>query len=235
TKTKADITGTEVGVRAGSFDTWDTWALHGGSWGGFDIAAMLEYHDTDGQREIINADAQTFADRAFGTHASLAPGPVNLQRKNLDARLDISRENWRLRAGLQRRQNFGTGAGVAQALDPRGRFASDRWNADLTYHNPEFFTKNWDVTAQLSYLDTSQVIQRNIYLFPPGADFGSKQSPNPDFPAGVIGNPEVFERHVRFNLSGFYTGFKQHQIRTGVGIHYGDLYEVKETKNYYIG
>src|SRR5699024_1210347 len=28
---------------------------------------------------------------------------------------------------------------------------------------------------------------------------------------------------------------KQHQIRTGAGIHYGDLYDVKETKNYYIG
>lgn len=235
TKTKADIAGTEVGVRAGSFNTWDTWALHGGSWGGFDIAAMLEYHDTNGPRQLIDADAQTSADHAFGTHASLAPGPVNLQRENLDARLDISRENWRLRAGLQRRRNVGTGAGVSQALDPRGRFASDRWNADLTYHNPEFFTKNWDVTAQLSYLDTSQEVQREVLLFPPGVDFGSKQPPNPDFPAGVIGNPEVFERHVRFNLSGFYTGFKQHQIRAGVGVHYGDLYDVKETKNYRIG
>jgi iron complex outermembrane receptor protein len=234
TKTKADIAGTEVGVRAGSFNTWDTWALHGGTWGGFDIAAVLEYHDTGGQRQIIDADAQTFLDRVFGTHASLAPGPVNLQRENLDARLDISRENWRLRAGLQRRQNFGTGAGVAQALDPRGRFASDRWNADLTYHNPEFFTKNWDVTAQLSYLDTSQVVQQNIHLFPPGADF-SKGPPDPDFPSGVIGNPEVFERHVRFNMSASYTGFEQHQLRAGVGVHYGDLYDVQETKNYRIG
>lgn len=234
TKTKADIAGTEIGARAGSFDTWDTWALHGGSWGGFDVAAILEYHDTNGQRQIIDADAQTFFDQQFGTHASLAPGPVNLQRENLDARLDISRENWRLRAGLQRRQNFGTGAGVAQALDPRGRFASDRWNADLTYHNPEFFTENWDVTAQLSYLNTSQVVQQNIYLYPPGADFSKGLGLPAYFPDGVIGNPEVFERHVRFDMSGFYTGFKQHQIRTGMGVHYGDLYDIQETKNYRI-
>ena len=34
-----DINGTEVGIRAGSFDTQDTWILHGSSWKGFDIAA----------------------------------------------------------------------------------------------------------------------------------------------------------------------------------------------------
>ncbi|ADE14555.1 TonB-dependent receptor [Nitrosococcus halophilus Nc 4] len=230
TKTKQDIKGTEVGVRAGSFSTWDAWALHGGSWGGFDIAVMLEYGDTNGQREIIDADAQTFFDDVFGTNASLAPGPVNLQRENFDARLDITREHWRLRAGLQRRRNFETGAGVAEALDPNGQFASDRWNVDLTYHNPEFFTKNWDVMAQLSYLDTTQEVQQDVRLFPPGADFGAV--PGVDFPEGVIGNPEVFERHARFNISAFYKGFDKHQLRVGTGFYYGDLYKVKETKNF---
>ncbi|QBQ56621.1 TonB-dependent receptor [Nitrosococcus wardiae] len=230
TKTKEDIKGTEVGARAGSFDTWDTWTLHGGAWSGFDIAVMLEYGDTDGQQETIDADAQTFLDSRFGTDVSLAPGPVNLQRENFDARLDIARGHWRLRAGLQRRRNVGTGAGVAEALDPKGRFASDRWNADLTYYNPEFFNENWNVKAQLSYLDTSQEVEEDVRLFPRGADFGG--IPEPDFPVGVIGNPEVFERHIRFNMSAFYTGFKQHQIRAGVGMHYGDLYDVKEVKNF---
>ncbi|KFI22998.1 ligand-gated channel [Nitrosococcus oceani] len=230
TKTKADIAGTEIGGRAGSFNSWDGWALHGDSWGGFDVAVMLEYGDTDGQGRTIDADAQTFFDSQFDTDTSLAPGSVNLQRKNFDARLDISREYWRLRAGLQRRSNFGNGAGVAQALDPNGRFASDRWNADLTYHNPEFFSKNWDVTAQLSYFNTSQEVERNVRLFPPGADFNG--APGIDFPGGVIGNPEVFERHARFKVSTFYTGFEQHQIHAGTGMRYGDLYDVKEVKNY---
>lgn len=230
TKTKEDIAGTEVGARAGSFSTWDTWALHGETWGGFDVAAMLQYGDTNGHREIIDADAQTAFDNAFGTNASLAPGPVNMQRENFDARLDISREHWRLRAGLQRRQNVGTGAGVAEALDPRGRFASDRWNVDLTYHNPEFFNEAWDLMTQLSYFNTSQEVERDVLLFPPGAEFGG--APGIDFPAGVIGNPEVFERHARFNMSALYKGFEKHQIRMGAGMHYGDLYDVKEVKNF---
>lgn len=240
TKTKQDIEGTELGVRAGSFNTWDAWALHGGTWGGFDVAAILEYHDTGGQREIIEADAQTVFDNFFGTSASLAPGPVNLQRENFDARLDIARGDWRLRAGLQRRRNGGSGVGLAQALDPNSRFASDRWNVDLTYHNPEF-AEYWDVTAQLSYFDTSQEVERNLVLFPPGTrlPIGSDGNVNPvnpaglvSFPDGFIGNPEVFERHARFNVSAFYTGFERHLLRAGAGFNYGNLYKVRETKNF---
>lgn len=228
TKTKDDIKGTEIGGRAGSFDTWYGWGLHGGTWAGFDVAAMVEYHNTDGPKETIQADAQTLYDSRFGTHASLAPGPLNLQRQNLDVRLDLSRENWRFRGGLQERSNFGNGVGVAQSLDPNAIYGSDRWNADLTYHNPEF-TSDWDLTAQLSYFDTSQEIVRNVTLYPPGATF-----PNGSFPNGVIGNPEVYERHARSSLSAFYSGFDRHTLRIGTGFNFSSIYDVRETKNFSI-
>jgi iron complex outermembrane receptor protein len=231
TKTKDDINGTELGARYGSYDTGDGWGLHGGTWAGFDVAAALEYRDTEGQRGTIGQDAQTRLDRMFGTRASLAPGPVNVQRQTLDARLDLSRGDWRFRGGLQRRQNVGVGAGVAQALDPSGRFASDRWNADLTYHNPEF-TENWDVTGQLSYFNTSQEVQRDILLYPPGASFPLPPSASGSFPEGVVSNPEVFERHVRSSVSGFYSGFDRHVLRVGTGFNYSSIYNVKESKNY---
>ena len=131
TKTKQDIKGTEVGGRVGSFDTYDGWALHGDTWAGFDVAAMVEYHDTQGQNSIIEADAQTGFDQRFGTHASLSPGPVNLQRRNIDARLDLSRDHWRFRGGLQSRGDQGASPTSAQTLDPNGRGGSERWNADL--------------------------------------------------------------------------------------------------------
>lgn len=224
TKTKEDIKGTEIGGRIGSFDTYDGWGLHGDKWGDFDIAAILEYHNTNGQRRTIEADAQTSFDRIYHTDASFAPGPVSLERDNLDARIDISRGNWRFHGGLQHRSNVGTGAGVAQALDPHGRYSSDRWNADIVYHNAEF-TEDWDVTAQASYFDTTQVIQKNLLIYPPGS-FGG------NFPQGVIGNPEVFERHARASISGFYSGFDWHTLRIGAGFNYDSIYDVQEAKNY---
>jgi iron complex outermembrane receptor protein len=106
TKTKQDINGTEVGGRFGSFGTYDGWAMHGDTWAGFDVAAMVEYHDTAGQKSIVDIDLQSqFDNSPLNTHASRAPGPVSLSRNNLDARLDLSRGSWRWRGGLQQRSN----------------------------------------------------------------------------------------------------------------------------------
>lgn len=222
TKTAGDIGGTQIGARAGSFNTREAWLLHGGRWGGFDAALSLEWRATDGQRRTIDADAQSFYDTWFGTRASFAPGPVNARRDAVEARLDLARNDWRLRLGYQGRRDIGTGAGVAQALDPQGRIDSDRINADLTY-DKQGFSDNWDVTAQLSYFDVN--VKTDATLFPPGAF-------NNLYPAGMIGNPDVYERHARLSATGVYTGIARHRIRLGAGFNDGDLYKVSESKNF---
>ncbi len=222
TKTAADIGGTETGARAGSFNTREAWLLHGGRWGGFDASLSLEWRATGGQKRTIDADAQSFYDARFGTRASLAPGPVNAQRDAVEARLDLSRTDWRLRLGYQGRRDIGTGGGYGQALDPAGRGGSDRINADVTY-DKKGFSDNWDVTAQLSYFDVST--KYDLTLFPPGAF-------NNAFPTGMTGNPDVYERHARLSAVGVYTGIARHRIRLGAGFNNGELYKVRESKNF---
>jgi iron complex outermembrane receptor protein len=215
TRTAADINGTQIGVRAGSFRSRDAWVQHGGTWGGFDVAAYLRVGATDGQRQIIAADALS------GTpFPSLAPGPVNLGRDAIDARLDLARDKWRLRAGYQQRDNVATGAGVASALDPRGSNFGERVSADLTWQDANF-GRDLDVTVQASYLHITE--QSDLTLYPPGF---------PGFPDGVIGNPYKWERHLRFNLSAAYTGLQSHKLRFGAGTQGDDLYRTKETKNF---
>ena len=222
TKQANEIDGVECGVRLGSFDTQDVWALYGGKVGEFNVALTAEFRDTDGQDEDIDADAATFQ----GT--SLAPGSVNTGTENLDLRADISRGNFRFRTGLQQRRNFETGAGIAEALDPNGTYESDRWNADLTYHNNEF-TKSWDITTQLSYFNTSQETDEDTILFPPGSFLSGPIGP---FPNGVAGNPEVWERHWRYNLTGLFSGFNNHLVRIGAGYNHSEIYKVKEERNF---
>lgn len=227
TKSKDDIDGTEAGIRLGSFNTQDAWILHGNQWGDFDIAVMLDYHNTDGHEEIIEADAQTEIDHAFRTSASHAPGPPEISKRNFEVYLNVARKNWRGRVGYQGWHDWGNGAGLAQALDPEyvGN-RTERFLTDLTYHNPTF-TPYWDVTAQISLVDFQIGIPGNIRLFPRGAFGGA-------YPNGMIGNPGYGQRHTRFNLFGFYAGFRKHLIRIGTGYHYGDLYQVTESKNYKI-
>ncbi|MGC2458221.1 MAG: TonB-dependent receptor [Gallionellaceae bacterium] len=215
TKTSADVNGTQLGLRDGSFNSRDAWALYGGKWGGIDVAAYLRAGDTDGPRQIITADALS------GTpFPSLAPGPVNLGRNAIDGNLDLSRDKWRLRAGYQQRTDVGTGAGVASALDPAGSSFGERINTDLTYQHANF-ARNLDVTAQASYLYITE--QSNLTLYPPGF---------PGFPDGVIGNPDKWERHLHLTLAAAYNGLSSQKLSFGVGTQDDDLYCTQETKNF---
>lgn len=230
TKSHGDISNSTAGIRYGSFNTKDAWIVGSHSFGETKAALMLELHDTDGQREKIREDAQTTFDNLSATNASFAPGGVNLQRENYDLRFELEHGNYKFRSGVQSRRNVGSGAGIGQALDPTNRYESDRVSADLTYNNPDF-KKDWDLTVQASYLETSQEIDEDLRIFPPGADL-TLASLGSGWTDGLIGNPEVFETHSRFNVSAFYTGLANHTLRMGWGYYYGDLYRVKESKNF---
>ena len=223
TKSAVDIRGLQAGARAGAFNTRDIWLLHSSNKDGWESAFSLEIHKTDGHREIIEVDFQTRLDALFGTSASLAPGSVNTQRDTFDVRLELAKNVWRMRLGYQDRSNLGTGAGVAQVLDTRGVIDSNRFNADLSYDNPNY-TKHWGLTGQLSYFDTR--LRTQLVIFPPGA-FGNT------FSEGMIGNPSRAERHTRLGGSAFYTGIAAHKIRLGIGFNEINLYQVGESKNFY--
>ncbi len=222
TKTAQDIPGTDVGLGFGSFNTGEAWLLHGGKWGAMDAAVTLEIGKTGGFRNTVNADAQTAFDALLGSNASQAPGPVETGRDHVDLRLDLSVAKWRFRTGYQGRRNVGTGVGAAQALDPRGKGESDRLNMDLTYTTQDL-ARNWEVQAQASFFDVTT--KSDLFLFPKNSFGGA-------FPDGVIGNPDVYERHTRLSVIAQYDGLPGHKLRMGTGINVDDLYKVRETKNF---
>jgi iron complex outermembrane receptor protein len=224
TKTAADIDGTQFGVRAGSFNTQDAWALHGGSWGPMEVAAYLRVGKTDGARNTIAADAQTGWDRLTGTRASLAPGPLDNRRDSVDGSLDLAYDKLRLRVGYQKRDHVGSAAGVAQALDPTGHSYSERVSSDLTYQS-NGFAKNWDVTLQASFMHYKEF--SDLVLFPAGVNLGGGAFAN-----GMIGNPYKWEQHGRLHASALYDGFESHRVRFGTGAQKEDLYKTRETKNF---
>jgi iron complex outermembrane receptor protein len=211
TKTADDIDGTELGVRGGSFNTWDAWLQHGGKLGPLDAALYLRGETTDGQKEIVRQDAVG------------ASGPINEDGKAFDARVELSKDAWRLRGAYQYRK-LGAGAGVAGALDPNARVAEDRWYLDLSYEQPNL-AQNWELSGVAGYYEIYQH-QPDPYfmLFPPGTV--------PGYPNGMIGSPGHSERHLHAGLSAFYTGFEHHRVHFGTGVRYDDLYEFKEAKNF---
>lgn len=223
TKTAADVKGTESGVRVGSFNSRDAWIQHGGKLGSLDAAFYLRAGNTDGQKGIIQRDAQTAWDNLYATNASRAPGPINAERKAIDARTDIVYEAWRFRAAYQKRE-VGGGMGVGGSLDPNGRGHSSRLYLDLNYEQANW-ARNLDVSALAGFSNNKEYGDPAYTLFPAGAF-------NNAFLSGMIGGPGHSERHEHASVSAFFTGFEQHRIRMGVGYRADDLYAVQETKNY---
>lgn len=235
TKTASEIDGLDTGFRAGNFDTQEGWLQYGGNFDGLDLAFSFQAGTTDGQARMIDSDAQTLFDRLFGSRASLAPGPVSVGRRYIDTSMDLAMDDWRLRLWWQGRDRVGTGAGFSQALDPSSNNSSSRFNADLTYENNHWFS-DWDLTAQLSFFDVAN--RSDLVLFPRGAvfpQFGSQGQVLAlnGFPNGVLGSPDIFERHYRAEFSGTYTGLANHALRIGAGYRFQDLYKVEDEKNFF--
>ena len=211
TKTSADVDGTEMGVRAGSFNSRDAWIQYGGKLGALDTAFYLRAGDTDGQKELVKGDAVG------------ATGPISESRKALDARADLSLDAWRFRTAWQQRE-IGAGAGVAGALDPNAKTSEDRLYLDLTYEQTNW-AQNWDVNGVVGYYNIKQKQPAPYFtLFPAGTVSG--------YPNGMIGAPGHSERHTHGSVSAFYTGFEQHRVRIGAGYRVDDMYETSEVKNY---
>ena len=225
TKTADEIDGTSFGVRAGSFNSWDTWLQHGSRVGDLEIAGYLKIGATNGQRRTIREDAQTGID-AFGLApaASLAPGSVNLGHDDIDAQLDLNYGRLRWRTGYTLRENAGVGVGIAGALDPDGRLRSERFTTDLTWNDANF-ARDLSLTVQGSFMHLANEITTPLTLFPKGAFFGA-------FPNGMIGDPDKWERQTRLSAASVYSGFADHRLRFGIGHDDMNLYKTRETKNF---
>jgi outer membrane receptor for ferrienterochelin and colicins len=227
TKRAADIAGTELGIRGGSFGSAGGWALHGGRWSGVDVAAYLAYHETDGGGRTVTADAQTGLDAIFGSFGvppvSRAPGPMNNGYRLVDAALDLGFERWRFRTSYKRVDDLQTGAGVAQALDPTGTNTSQRIDADLSWHDTVSPGLELMLRAYASRYDESS----QLVLFPAGTNLGLGF-----FEDGMIGAPAKWERQARLEATATYTGLAGHRVRFGAGYANQNMYRLHETKNF---
>ncbi len=220
TKSAADTPGTQVGVRAGSFDTRDVWMLHGGKLGALDVSAYLRVGSTAGAHSVIERDAAQPA-------ATRAPGPINTSHDAVDGNLELARGAWRAHLGYKLRSNVGSGAGVSSALDPVGRGRSERLHADLSWTAPRV-ASGWGGGLQASVMRYSETTTTPYALLPAGTVVGVGNV----FTDGLLGAPGKWDRQIRLSAYATYTGFSGHSLRVGLGHDDLNLYRTTEFKNF---
>lgn len=224
TKSASELRGLSLGTYFGSYQTQGVWAQGGGEWNGIQGSFSFEASATEGYRKIIKADDQSRIDRLLGTHASLAPGPINTQRDDINARIELDGERWTFRASYQGFLDVGTGTGITLTLDPDGHFNSEVTSADFTYD----FAKggSWDISTQVSYLGTKG--EAFLNPFPPGA-FGGL------FKDGIHNDIYFLVDEVRGGITALYGGLPHHRFRFGLGGSYAWLHDIRERRNFIFG
>ncbi|MYN45841.1 TonB-dependent receptor [Pseudoduganella sp. FT93W] len=226
TKNAAEVGGTEFGLRGASFGTGELWFQQGTRLGPLAIASYLRYGQTDGNHNLVEADAQSRNDKLFNTHASLAPGEVHNQLKAVDGNLDVQYGAWRARFGYKRRYDMGTGLGIASALDPTGRQQTERITSSLSWTEAQL-GHDWGAGATVSSQQYSQEIPTWYQLMPAGLVY-----PTGAFPNGMIAAPETWERTYRASAYADYSGWQLHRLRLGVGHDDIDMYRTREYRNF---
>ncbi|UOA09070.1 TonB-dependent siderophore receptor [Methylobacter sp. S3L5C] len=228
TKTAKDINGSVLGVRAGDHGTQSGWGQQSAEWAGWDISTTLQYQRTDGdQGRIMNADVQTGFDNAFGTHASLAPGPMNTNYETYNGHLNLQRKHWDI-GFWAFNANGGVRAGAAGALDPNGNANGQQFLGDVRF-STEDWLDNWELTAHASYLNADFQAQTQLYpdnsLFPIGSNgnISLDNSVLVGFPNGFNTNLGRIEKIPSLELGSIYKGLDMHILRFGTAFRYEEL------------
>ena len=222
-KTAAEQRGARIGTRLGSHRERALSLQHGGRSGELSWAGHARLGRTRGSNETIEADAQTALDAAFGSQASLAPGPLDRRSRAIDAGLHLGWRDWQLRASFKKRSDIGVAAGLAQALGDRSSSINvQRASVSLVYQRTELLP-GWDLQLQAA-LDRDAVSSL-LVLFPPGAFGGA-------YPEGMIGGPGRATRYGALGAVASYRGWRGHQLRLGIGSNLTDMYRTDEVKNF---
>ena len=223
TSTSAPIN--EIGAIGGSDHTYSGYLLHNAP-----ITSSLRFgfyaaaYQTDDDHPTLRADAQTALDKAFRTHASLAPGPLNLARKVVDTRAEISGAEWTARASFRDEYDFHTGTGLAFALDPSGTVDGSLKTLELIGHHTT--SSDWHLRSYLTFTEARGPAE-NLHLYPPGAFGGA-------FPQGVLQSFDVKEDRLRGEMSAEYTASTSHRLLLGVGGFHNRFELLSDERNYIV-
>ena len=226
TKSAEQAAGMRVGAQGGSFRAADGWIEYGGKHDQLAVSAYLQLGRTDGADARVAADAQTLNDSRFGTHASLAPGQINVGYRALDGNLDLAYQRWRWQTYLKWRDHAGTGVGVNSALDPGHQTRTGTVISELSWNAPDY-AEHWSMGGAFSALFFTEQTPDGLGLFPAGAKIGPSV-----FPDGMIGGPSRWERNLRASAYAVYSGWARHALRVGVGHDDLYLYKVRTYKNF---
>lgn len=217
TKTAATVETSEVGARVGSFDTRTAWVQHGATHEGVRLGLTAEFSTTDGHEPFILEDAQAAGDPSY------APGEAETGWDNVDLRMSLAWEDWKILYGFAKHTDLEIGLTGFGVLDPQTQASDHRHNLDFLYQNGEY-ADNWGIDLKFSFQQLAYSSGNGFFENPPGSFAGA-------YPGGVVNRMHASERSAMAEVSGVFSGITDHTLRIGTGYRWQDLYHVEHLIN----
>ncbi|MGB5326099.1 MAG: TonB-dependent receptor, partial [Pseudomonadales bacterium] len=229
TKTGAQINGTEIGARYGSFNTQDVWLNAGSANDDIEWAFSHEYSRTNGDHgRKVQSNIPIFSAGDFRSEYEIFNTQLKASKDGWTARL----HNWRL-------SNGGNGPGGAQVPDQAGEVETDYYQFDLAKKNQ--LNAYLQLDARVGYhhgetdIDNVLFPAGNFTVLPDGNPIPLPCAPGPadcySFAQGVIGNPGGEANVIDTDFALLFTGLNNHVFRFGVG-YIKESVDIEESKNF---
>lgn len=230
TKGVDSISGTDFGIKYGSFNTKSTWLNFVKSDEELKYSFNAQWHDSKGDSSRI---VETDAMHGFGLGAlSIAPSSLDTELETIDIHAELAYKGFYAKAWYLKNDG-GTGAGAAQALSNRDYEKTRGVTLSSGYQWQHTDALNFDFSAYYQSYDDDTYFM----IFPPGMAlpraFNSQGVPTAFtvFTEGLIGQPIAHEKYRGMNLVSNYTGFEQHRLRFEIGYRTINA-ELEEYKNF---
>jgi len=216
TKGVDSISGTDFGIKYGSFNTKSTWLNFVKSDDDLKYSFNAQWHDSKGDiSRIVDTDAM----HGFGLgFLSIAPASLDTELETLDIHAELAYKGFYAKAWYLKNDG-GTGAGAAQALSNRDYEKTKGVTLSSGYQWQHTDALHFDFSAYYQSYDDDTYFM----IFPPGMAlpraFNDQGVPT-DFTVftdGVIGQPIAHEKYRGMNLVSNYTGLEQHKLRLEIG------------------
>ncbi|MCF8131299.1 MAG: TonB-dependent receptor [Deltaproteobacteria bacterium] len=172
TKDGKDVDGLQLTARGGSYNTWEGNALFGKEIEGLEMAAYLDYYDTDGFRGRVNEDQQSLLDQRWGTQGSLAPGDIRGDEDRIDAQLTLKYKSFKF-DGKYFGRKCDTRLGFRPILDNMSQLDSGQYYLNLSYE--ETVTEGLNILTKVyrnQYSDDS-----TFQIYPKGSLVATPKGP----------------------------------------------------------
>lgn len=227
---------TVAGIRYGNFNTKDVYAQGSLAIADSQLQWSMGYISSDDDPgRIVTADLQSIFDQDFGTNASLTPGPIDERYEVFNLLTKWQWHNTELDFYTWRNFDLGKGPGVAQALDPGGKFSHKFDHYKLT----QDFSAHVDgqLHGILSY--KQQKMRSFLNVFPAGAILPIGADGNLSnqfvgftlFEDGYIGTPGPQGHSTTFRIIHLFEPMDNHLLRWELGYE-KQSFKVIESKNF---